>query len=50
MSVTFHVNDLFPIICLICGVVTLIKPKYFHTVVGVLLLSYGFLEVVNIKF
>lgn len=50
MSVTFHFNQLFPIICLACGVVTLVRPKLFHTMVGVLLVSYGLLELVHIRF
>ena len=50
MSVTFNFNEIFPIICLICGVITIAKPKYFHTVLGILIISYGLLEVVNIRF
>lgn len=50
MSVTFHFNEIFPIICLVCGVITLVKPKYFHTVLGILLVAYGLLEVVHFKF
>ena len=50
MSVTFNFNEIFPIICLVCGVISLVKPKYFHTVLAVLIMSYGLLEVIHIRF
>ncbi|MGM0564834.1 MAG: hypothetical protein ACQES2_10925 [Pseudomonadota bacterium] len=50
MSISVHFNDIFPIVCLACGVVALVRPKWATPAIAVALASYGFLEIVNIRF
>ena len=49
MSITFNFNDIFPIVCFVCGVVALVRPKWTSMALAVALASYGFFEVVNIR-